>query len=105
MQNGQSLLSNPTNMQHVSIFQAQMEYHKVINILPDETYNNIHLLSYVASQANNDVLYYHQAMQSKDADSFREAMATEIASFKEENIFEIIPIKNKPADKNLILFI
>ena len=32
-------------------------------------------------------------------------MATEIASFKDENIFKIISIKNKLAGKNLIPFI
>ena len=44
-------------------------------------------------------------MQSDDAKSFREVMNKEIESFKQEKIFDIIPISNKPSNKSLILFI
>ena len=59
MQNSQLLLSSSTNMQNISTFQAKKEHHKAINVLLDETYNNIYLFSCVASHANNDVLCYH----------------------------------------------
>ena len=44
-------------------------------------------------------------MQSGDSNTFRKAMAKEISSFKEEKIFEIIPIEPKPKEKYLIPFI
>ena len=42
------------------------------------------------------MLYYHQAMQADNAKSFQEAIGKEITSFKEEKIFKIILINNKP---------
>ena len=59
----------------------------------------------MASKANNDVLYYHQAMKADDADEFRKAMKKEIDSFNEEKIFELIPISKKPDHKSLIPFV
>ena len=44
-------------------------------------------------------------MQSGNSDAFREAMAKKISSFKEEKIFEIIPIDSKSKEKSLIPFI
>ena len=74
-------------------------------MLPDDSINNIHPFSYVASIANDDVLQCYQAMKSDNANSFREAMGKEVTSFKEEKIFEIAPIKNKPSKKSLTPFV
>ena len=59
----------------------------------------------MVSKANQDVLYYHQAMKADNADQFRDTMNKEIKSFKSEKIFELMLIKNKPSEKSLILFI
>ena len=104
IQNGRSICNN-AYMHNVSIFKVQINHHNTINVLPDNSVNNIHPLSYVASHANNNVLYYHQVMQSDNSDAFRKAIDKEISSFKEENIFEIIPIEFKPKEKSLIPFI
>ena len=88
----------------MSIFKAQIDHCNTINVLSDNFFNDIRPLSYVASQANDDVLYYHQAMQSEDSDDFRKAMAKETSSFKQEKAFEIMPIGSKPKEKSLIPF-
>ena len=51
------------NLHSISIFKAQLEYHNNLNALHDKTYNDFHPLSFVASAANEDVIYYDQAMQ------------------------------------------
>ena len=92
-------------MHNISIFKAKIDHYNTINVLLDNSINDIHSLSCVTSQVNNNVLYYHQAMQSDNSDTFREAIAKEISSFKEGKIFEIIPIESKPKEKSLIPFI
>ena len=67
--------------------------------------NDIHPLSFMASEANQDILYYHQVIKAEDSNQFREAMSKEIDSFKEKEIFEVIPLKDKLIEKNLIPFI
>ena len=59
----------------------------------------------MASEANQDVLYYHQAMKAEDSDQFNEEMNKEIGSFKEKEIFEVISLKDKLIEKNLIPFV
>ena len=98
------------NMDHqcynkpLSIFQGQIAYHEAINTVDDDL-NDMYPLSYLASKSNIDVLYYNQAMKAEDADDFRKAMGKEIQSFKDEGIFELIHLKNKPSHKTLIPFI
>ena len=46
----------------------------------------------MVSKANKDVLYYHQAMKANDADDFWKVISKEIESFKEEEIFELVPL-------------
>ena len=41
-------------------------------------------MSFIVSEANQDVLYYYQAMKAKDSDQFCQAMSKEIGSFKEK---------------------
>ena len=43
----------------------------------------------MVSEANQDVLYYDQAMKAEDLDQFREAINKEIDSFKEKEILEV----------------
>ena len=43
-------------------------------------------------------------MKANDADLFKDTMEVEIASFKEENMFKLIPLTDKPKDKILIPF-
>ena len=88
-----------------SIFKAQMEYHQELHTLVDNTFNDLHPLSLIASKANNDVLYYYQAMKADNTDEFRKVMKKEIGSFNEEKIFKLIPISKKPDHKSLIPFI
>ena len=104
MQSGINL-KNPSYTKSISIFRAQMDYHQEIHSLADNTFNNLHPLSFMASKANNDVLYYHQAMKADDADEFRKAMKKEINSFKDEKIFELMLLNKKPAHKSLIPFV
>ena len=82
-----------------------MDYHQEIHSLADNTFNNLYPLLFIASKANNNVLYYHQAMKTDDVDEFRKAMKEEINSFKDEKIFELILLSKKPAHKSLILFV
>ena len=102
---GVPMSSKVDSLQSMSILKAQMQHDHIINELPDNTNNNIHPLTYMASQANTDVLYYHQAMKADDANFFKEAMDVEIKSFNDENIFTLMPISNKPNDKSLIPFV
>ena len=44
-------------------------------------------------------------MEAHDSESFREVMGKEIDSFNKEDIFKLIPIKDKLKHKSLILFI
>ena len=80
-----------------------MDYDEISKTHPYETFNQMYPLSLMASQANEDVLYYHQAIKAEDSAQFREAMLKEINSFKKEQIFELIPLKNKSLDRLLIL--
>ena len=56
------------------MFQAQMKHNEITNILPDKILNEHHPLTLLASQANEDVLCYHQAMKADDYVQFKEAM-------------------------------
>ena len=62
-------------------------------------------MSLIASEANQEILYYYEAMKAEDSDQFHKAMSKEIGSFKEKDIFEVILLKDKPIEKNLIPFI
>ena len=88
----------------ITLFQGQMACNETINNFPDDAINEMHPLIMAASQENNDVMHYHQAMKAEDVDSFRKAMRKEIKSFKDEEIFEILPMKEKPIHKSLISF-
>ena len=81
-----------------------MIYYETINYIGDKL-NIIHPLSYIASKVNNDILYFYQAIKAEDADDFRKAMRKEIKSFRDADIFELIPLQNKPQHKSLILFV
>ena len=59
-----------------------MDYQQELHLLPDKTINHLHSLLCMVSKANNNVLYYHQAMKAEDADEFCVAMKKEINSFK-----------------------
>ena len=43
-------------------------------------------------------------MNANDANNFREVIGKEIESFKDNGIFELIPLKSKPEHKSLTLF-
>ena len=88
----------------MSIFKAQIDHHSATNMSLSNSCNDIYSFSYEASKANNNMLYFHQAMQSEDAKEFYAAIAKEIASFKEKKIFNIDPIDSKRKVKSLISF-
>ena len=67
-----------------SIFKAHIAHYESLNILQDNTHNKLHPLSYLASIANDHVLYYDKEMKAEDSSLFRHAMATEIQNFKNE---------------------
>ena len=102
---GSPISSNSDSLHSISILKAQTDYENILNILPDGTNNKFHPLMFIASQANTDVLYYHQAMKADDAKFFKNAMEVEIKSFKEEKIFKLILKTDKPDDKSLIPFV
>ena len=54
---------------------------------------------------NNDILYFHQAVKAKDADDFRKAIGSEIKSFRDADIFELILLQSKSQHKSLIPFV
>ena len=82
-----------------------MECNEATNLFSDKTANYMHPLSYLASQANEDVLCYHQEMKAEDSLSFREAKNSEIQSFKKEGVLELTPINNKTQDRTLTPFV
>ena len=59
LQIGNIINHTTENIHSISIFKAQLEHHKALNILPDDTINDLHPFSFMASEANQDVLYYH----------------------------------------------
>ena len=59
------------------IFNRKMACNEKSHSLPDNALNGMHPLMLMGSQANDDVLHYHQAMKYDDVDSFREAMGKE----------------------------
>ena len=69
-----------------------------------EITNGIHPLFYLASQANEDVLYCYQAIKAENPSSFSEVMNSEVESFKKQGTFELIPINNKSQDRIVIPF-
>ena len=50
----------------------------------------------MASEANEDVLYYYQSMKSDNGNQFKEAIAKN-RKFEKERIFEIMLLKDKPS--------
>ena len=62
----------------------------------------MHPLNYLASIANEAVLYYYQAMRAEDSNLFQKAISEEIESLKEENIFTLLPLELKLKDKSPI---
>ena len=81
-----------------------MDYDQILNILPNKSLNNTHQLSHMASQANKDMLCYHQAIKVTDSAQFCEAISKEVNSFKKEKIFDLSPLRDKPPDRSLIPF-
>ena len=89
----------------ISFFKAQLDYDREINKLPDGSNNAFQPFAYHADQSNNDTLYYGQAMKAEDADDFKAAMNKEVKDLYEADVFDIIPIEDKPKDRKLIKFI
>ena len=89
----------------VSFFQAQLDYKSEISKLPDGTNNSFEPLLFQAQESSNDTLYYGQAMKAGDSEKFKTAMKKEVQDLNEANVFEIIPVSQKPKDRNLIRFI
>ena len=69
-------MSNDTILSVPSIFKAQIAYNESINILSNNTKNDLYLLIYLVLTANKNILYYYQAMKADDSALFCEAMAT-----------------------------
>ena len=59
-----------THLNLVLIFKAQVAYYEIINLLSNKLFNNYYLLSLLASQVNQDALYFYQVIQSEDSDFF-----------------------------------
>lgn len=66
-------LKNPS-----SVTKQLYHYFNIINMIVDETFNDIHSLSNIANNDLNDVFYLHQAMILPDAEKFIEATKKEI---------------------------
>ena len=89
----------------ISFFKAQLDYDREINKLPDGSNNAFQPFAFHADQSNNDTLYYGQAMKADDANEFKAAMKKEVEDLYEADVFDIIPLENKPKDRKLIKFI
>ena len=89
----------------VSFFKAQLDHENIISILPDGTSNSFQPFALQAEQSNNNTLYYGQAMKAKDSEDFKAAMRKEVDDLYEADVFDIIPLSDKPKDRKLIKFI
>ena len=78
---------------------------KEINKLSDGTCNELSLMSLQADLSSNDTLYYGQAMKAKDSEDFKAAMKKEVNDLYKADVFEVIPLKDKPKERKLIRFI
>ena len=58
LQIGAPIASKEDSLHSMSIFKAQLDYGNIINQLPDQTHNTFHPLTFMASQANDDILHY-----------------------------------------------
>jgi len=101
---------NKTNLnvdrhKQISFFKAQLDHISEINKLPDGSYNASLPMALQADLSTNDTLYYGQAMKAKDSEDFKSAMRKEVNDLYEADVFEIIPLKDKPRDRKLIKFI
>ena len=63
---GSNINENTKVLHLTSTFQAQMKHNEVTNPFLDKTLNEHNPLTLLASQANEDVLYYHQSMKADD---------------------------------------
>ena len=88
-----------------SIFKAQTAYDTSVNILQDNACNRLHPLSHLASTANDNVLYYHEAIKVEDSFLIRDTVATEIQNFKSNSILKLIKLKDNPKEKSLLSFV
>ena len=73
--------------------------------MPDGTSNSFQPFALQAELSNNDTLYYGQAMKAKDSEDFKTAMKKEVNDLYEADVFDIMPLSNKPKDRKLIQFI
>ena len=55
-----------------SMIKAQTSFHESMNVLEDNTFNNLHPLTYLVSTANEDVICFHEAMKADDSTLFKE---------------------------------
>ena len=101
---GSNINENTKGSHSTSMFQAQMKCNEIANLFPDKTLNKHRPLTLLAPQANEDVLCYHQTMKNDDGIQFKEGMDEEIDNFKQEKIFKLIPLKDRPDAKTLTPF-
>ena len=82
-----------------------MECHDKLNALTDDTSNELNHFSFIASEANEEALFYHQAMKVEDTNFFKSAMGKEMHSFKDEGIFELTQVNMKLPHNLIIPFV
>ena len=56
----------------------------------DSTYNYIHRLSFATSKGDNEIYYFHQAMQQDDREDFIDAMIKEIDDHTKNLYWEVV---------------
>ena len=89
----------------ILFFKAQLDHYTEITKLSDGTNNAFQPMALQANLLKNDTLYYGQAMKAEDSEQFKSAMRKEINNLHEADMFKIIPLEQKPKDRELIRFI
>ena len=60
----------------IFLLRSNHKFHVMIKKnLRNKAFNNVHTLTYLASTANEDVLYFHEEMKADDSTIFKEEMA------------------------------
>ena len=82
-----------------------MDNSRAIDTLLYGTSNYFQSLAFRADQRNNDNFHYGQAMKAEYAEDFKVSMRKEVNDSYEADVYDVIPLSEKPKDRKLIKFI
>ena len=89
----------------IYFFKAQLDQSSDDETLFDGTSNSFQPLAFQADQSNDDSLHYGRAMKAEDTKDFKVSMRKEVNDSYEADVYDVIPLSEKPKDRKLIKFI